>query len=103
MTRINYVENGIYTLCTDDVESISKNLKSALDSASSFSCPSWFSQRSYVMSFDNKVKDFIDEFDECDDNLKYADREYEDVTETMTQDVKALTTTVLKERERMIV
>lgn len=102
MTRIKYLENGIYISLKTDLDDIKSNFKSAKETASSLSCPSWFSLRSYINSLDNLIDDHIDDLEDIVDKIKYADTEYEDVTNEMCNDVDSLNTEIIKKRERLV-
>ena len=72
------------------------------NTASSLSCPSWFSLRSYVNSLDSLISDYLEDLEDIVDKIKYADTEYEDVTNEMCNDVDSLNTEIIKKRERLV-
>lgn len=103
MTRINYVEQGIYSYTKDDCKEIITNLSSAHSVALSLSCPSNFSYKSYISNLDNTINEYYKEIIDIDAKIKFADTKYEEVTDEMTEGVLSLDISVLKDRDRLIV
>lgn len=103
MTRINYVEEGIYSYTKDDCKEIMNNLSAAHSIALSLSCPGSFNYKSYISNLDNTINEYYKEIIDIDSKLKYADTKYLEVTEDMTTKVDLLDTDVLKDRDRLIV
>lgn len=102
MTRIKYLENGIYTSLKSDLDDIKSNFQNSKNTASSLSCPSWFSLISYVNSLDSLISDYLEDLEDIVNKVKYADTEYEDVTNEMCNDVASLNKETIKLRERLV-
>lgn len=102
MTRIKYLENGIYEQCKSSLDDIENYFSTAKTTASSLSCPSWFSLKSYINKLDNLIGEYVTDLNDIRDKIRFADTEYEDVTKNMTDDVASLSTDVLEKRERLV-
>lgn len=103
MAKIEYVKSGIYTYCNTDINDIISDLEKSKSKALSLSAPSSFSYKGYINSLPSKIGDLVDKAKKIDNILQDITKEYSDLNTRMKNDVSNLDSSIVKERDRLIV
>ena len=100
---IEYVKNRIDSYCQSDINDIISNLEKASINSNSLSCPGNFQYRNYINSLHSIINDYVNDANKIEGLLKYVTKEFDDLNERLKSDVEALDSSLIKERERLVI
>ena len=103
MSKIEYVRNGIDSYCQSDINDIISNLEKASINSNSLSCPGSFQYRSYINSLHSVINGYATDACKIEELLRYITKEYDDLNERLKTDVETLDSSLIKERERLVI
>ena len=102
MRKLIYPSEGIYTYCKSDLSNSLSNLRSAISYTNYFSIPTDFTYRSYLYGLGSTLVKYQNEAGSIDSVLSTTDNDYESLSERLSFEANKLTSTKVKDRERMI-
>lgn len=103
VAKIEYVRNGIYSYCKSDIKDIISSLEKARVISSSLSCPSGFQYKNYINSLRSVISGYVGIAENIDKILDSVSKEYDNLNEKLKNDVSFLDSSLVKERERLII
>lgn len=103
VTRIEYVKNGISYYCQSNISDIISNLEKAKINTSTLSCPNGFQYKNYINSLHNVISGYATSANKIEESLNYITREYDDLNDRLKTNVDTLDSSLIKERERLII
>ena len=103
VSKIEYVRNGIDSYCQSDINDIISNLEKAGTISNSLSCPGNFQYRNYVNSLHSIINGYVNDTYKIEELLKYVTKEFDDLNERLKNDVETLDSSLIKERESLVI
>lgn len=103
VSKIEYVKGGINSYCQTDINDVISNLEKAKACSSSLSCPGSFQYRSYINSLHSVINGYANDACKTEELLRYVTKEYDDLNERLKNDVNTLDSSLIKERERLVI
>ncbi len=103
VAKIEYVKNGISSYCQSNINDIISNLEKAKISVSTLSCPNSFQYKNYINSLHNIISGYTTTANKIEESLNYITREYADLNDRLKTNVDTLDSSLIKERERLII
>jgi len=102
VTKFKYPSEGLYNLNRNSLD-ISKNNIIGIIRLSTFSVPSSFSYRKYVLSLSEKFTNMKKELDVIERLIKRTDDESKNTSEELAGSVNSIVRYNMHERNRMII
>ena len=102
MTKYKYPSEGLYNLNRNSLD-VSKNNITGIIRLSTFSVPSSFAYRKYVLSLSEKFDSMKKELDVIERLIKRTDDESKNISEELAGSVNSIVRYNMHERNRMII
>lgn len=102
MSKLNYPSDGIYKYCRIDIEACSNNIKKAISNCY-LDIPSDFAYRNYLRNLNNTLANYYKEINSINSKIKKVNATYETLSSNLSESVKNMVPTKIKDRDRMII
>ena len=102
MSQINYPEDGIYNICSDNIYGCREHIRASI-SESHFDIPEGFGYRNYLAGLNGTLNDFRSELNSIDSCLRHTDNSYKTLASSLEEEARRIEINEISERDRMIV
>jgi hypothetical protein len=101
MTKMRYPKNGLLPRCRADLDSVERGLSRAV-SNSTFDIPSGFAYRGYLNMLSSQLSDYLRENKSIGNKIRRTDRNFDALSEDLSNSAKKISVSRFKKRDRMI-
>lgn len=101
MTKLLYPTEGIDKFVSEFFSQCSQNLSNATKSCA-FSVPNDFSYANYVRGLSSEINNYLKELNDIKLKIKDTDSRFDNLDETLKNNVRSSPVSIIEERDRLI-